>query len=227
MSTILITGANRGLGLEFARQYAVEGWRVLACCRDPDAAGDLTAIAGEIERHRLDVADQGSIDQLAVVLGSEPIDILLNNAGINPGREWRFGETDPETWIEVLRINALGPMKMAERFADNVAGSECKKIMFISSRMGSIGSNQQGGNYCYRASKSALNALMKSMAVDLAPLGIIVAAFHPGWVQTDMGGPSAPLPATDSAAGLRRVIAGLNKDKSGGFYNYDGEQIPW
>ena len=227
MPTVLITGANRGLGLEFARQYAADGWRVMACARaiDAPALRELVAAAPQASAHALDVTDYAAIDRLAAELSAMPIDVLLNVAGVMGSR--RFGETDYAEWAHVLTVNVLAPMKMAEAFVQNVASSEQKKIVTLSSRMGSIGDNTSGGYYAYRSSKAAANAVMKSMSLDLAGRGIIAVPIHPGWVRTDMGGASAPLQAADSAAGMRKVIAALTLADSGKFLQYEGAELSW
>jgi len=238
MPTALITGANRGLGLEFARQYAREGWRVMACARSPDAPA-LRALAEEsgsrVSVHALDVTDGAAVAALAVALSGQPVDVLLNVAGvIGGGREpaagggrQRFGAQDYEDWKHVLDVNVLGPMRMAEAFIGHLEAGEQKKIVSLTSRMGSIADNTSGGYYVYRSSKAALNAVVKSLAIDLAPRGIIAVPIHPGWVRTDMGGPSAPLSVEDSAAGIREVIAGLAPADSGRFLRHDGSELPW
>jgi NAD(P)-dependent dehydrogenase (short-subunit alcohol dehydrogenase family) len=231
MPTVLITGANRGLGLELARQYAADGWRVLACSRHPDAEA-LDAIEqehGDVSRHALEVTDAASIAALASSLHGTAVDVLLNVAGVMHRRavategsaRAAFGGFDYDDWTRVLAVNVLAPVRVAEAFLDQ------RKIVTLSSELGSIGANETGGLYAYRSSKAAVNAVMKSMAIDLAPRGIIAVPMHPGWVRTDMGGPKAPLSAEESASGMRRVIAGLTLDDSGRFLRYDGEELPW
>lgn len=231
MPSILITGANRGLGLAFAKQYAAAGWRIHGCCRDPDTAGALNAVAAaaaaDVSVHRLDVTDATGIAALAESLDSESLDVLLNNAGIYGGKNKGLGETDYSAWEETLRVNALGPMRMVEAFAVHVARSERKLVVCISSSMGSMAENTAGGAYAYRSSKGALNAVVRSLAADLAGRGVAVVAFHPGWVSTDMGGPSAPVTPAQSVHGMRAVIDGLNLADSGRFLRYDGAEIPW
>lgn len=227
MTSVLITGANRGLGLEFARQYAGEGWRVLATCRAPERAEALRRVAGEVSIHRLDVGNFDHIAALSRALAGEPVDLLVNNAGLYGGRPQRLEDLDYDTWAQVLRINCLAPIRMAHAFLEQVALSRRKTIVAISSSMGSIARNTSGGAYVYRSSKAALNAAMKSLAIDLAPRGITVACLHPGWVRTDMGGPDALIEAQQSVAGMRAVIARLGPAESGKFFRYDGSTIPW
>lgn len=227
MPTVLITGTNRGLGLEYTRQYAADGWRVIATCRNPDAATELGKLEGEVEIHALDVTDHGQIMGLAKTLRKEVIDLLLNNAGVYGPRPSKLGGIDYDVWEEVMRINVMAPLKVVEAFRDHVAASEMKKIAIMSSKMGSMGDNESGASYVYRSSKAALNAVAKSLSVDLQLRGIAVAVLHPGWVRTDMGGPSGLIDAPESVSGLRHVIENLTLETSGQFFNYDGADIPW
>ena len=225
MPTALVTGANRGIGLEFVRQYAEDGWRVIATCREPDKAAALRAAQGTVEIHRLEVTDPDEVANLARALKGQAIDLLINNAGIM-GRGDVLGRVDFEAWEEVLRVNTLAPVRMVEAFLDNVARSQRRQIVAMTSRMGSI-ADSSGGYYSYRSSKAALNAAMRSLAADLAGKGITIAVFHPGWVKTDMGGSGALVAPRDSVAGMRRVIERLRPADSGRFFNYDGDEIPW
>lgn len=232
MKTTLITGANRGIGLEFCRQYAAEGWRVLACSRHPGKSEALNELAaqypGLITVHALDITDHVQIVRLAQVLNYESIDLLINNAGIYPDSDKNgFGHTDYAEWMQVFRINTMAPLKMAETFAAQIARSKLKTIVTISSKMGSIADNSGGGNYLYRSSKAAVNMVVKTLAVDLKPLAITAVVFHPGWVKTDMGGPNAMNSAEQSVSGMRQVISGLTIADSGKFFAYDGQVIPW
>lgn len=230
MPCALITGANRGIGLEFARSLSADGWGVRACCRNPDKAKALRALAeksgGEVTVHRLDVTDGLKVASLARELAGESIDLLLNNAGVY-GPRGGFGHTDYDEWLPVFAVNVLAPMRMAERFVEHVARSERKMIVNLSSRMGSVAENTSGGAYIYRSSKAALNMVVKSLSIDLAERGIAVVAFHPGWVQTDMGGAGADVTPEQSVAGMRDVIDRLDSRSTGRFYAYDGREIPW
>jgi len=231
MATVLITGANRGIGLAFARSFMADGWRVHACCRHPDKAQELQqateASNGITELHRLDVTDGLKVASLARELIDQPIDVLINNAGIMGPRNAGFGKIDYDEWLPVFAVNVLGPMRLAERFATHVAKSERKLIVNISSRMGSIADNTSGGSYIYRSSKAALNMVSKSMANDLAERGITVIVFHPGWVRTDMGGRNAAITPKESVEGMREVIARVTLVDSGKFFNFDGRELPW
>lgn len=234
MNTVLITGANRGLGLEFARQYHADGWEVIATCRNPDTAQQLHAVGGErLTVLPLDVADFDAIRRLAIALGDAPIDLLINNAGLfGPKRQAEgdlrqsFGHIDYDVWAEILRVNTLAPVRLAEALVENVAASAQKKIVTISSRLGSIAETDTG-LYAYRTSKAAVNMSMATLANDVAGRGISVITFSPGWVRTDMGGENAALEPADSIARLRILIDEFPSDRSGAFIDYTGEGIPW
>jgi NAD(P)-dependent dehydrogenase (short-subunit alcohol dehydrogenase family) len=203
-----------------------DGWRVHACCRHPEKAKALKAVDGDLVVRKLDVTDGLRVAGLARELADEAIDVLLNNAGVYGPRS-DFGETDFDDWLDVLKINTIAPLRMAERFVEQVARSDRKLIVSISSGMGSIAMNDEGGRYPYRTSKAALNMVVKGLAADLAARGIIAVALSPGWVQTDMGGPNADLTPEESVAGMRAVIDGLTPDDSGRFFNYQSEDRPW
>ena len=229
--TILITGANRGIGLELARQYTAAGWRVHACCRQPERADELRRLAetapGRMTAHPLDVTDGAAITNLAEVLRGEPIDILLNNAGVYGSHGESLGNLTEPDWVDVLRVNTVAPFMMASAFLPHVKRGASRIIATISSRMGSIGDNSSGGRYAYRSSKAAVNMVMKTLAVDLRSSGVIAVTMNPGWVRTRMGGEGAPLSVEQSAAGLRQVLDHLTLEDSGSFLNHDGEKIPW
>jgi len=235
MPNILITGANRGLGLGLVQAYAAAGWRVYACCREPAKAAELKALAAKgVSVHRLDVEDHASVDAAAAELKGTPIDVLFNVAGYygksrspDPQGAQRFGDSDFEEWAKVFRINVSGPMKVAEAFVEHVAASAQKKIVTLSSTLGSIGANTSGNIYPYRASKAAVNAVMKSMAINLKARGIIAIPMHPGWVRTDMGGPNADIDVETSVTGMKKVVDGLTAADSGTFFVWDGSTLPW
>jgi NAD(P)-dependent dehydrogenase (short-subunit alcohol dehydrogenase family) len=232
MTTALITGASRGIGLEFCRQYAADGWRVLACCRHPERSDELNKLAAQfpelVKTYELDVADHAQIEHLAQVLDAESIDLLVNNAGIYPDSDNRgFGHTDYAEWTRAFRINTMAPLKMAESFSRQIAGSKLKTIVTITSMMGSIADNRGGGSYLYRSSKAAVNMVVKSLSIDLKPAGITAVVFHPGWVKTDMGGPNALVSAEQSVSGMRRLIVRLTIADSGKFFGYDNREILW
>jgi len=227
MPSVLITGANRGLGLEFTRQYAADGWRVFAACRDPAGARDLAAVEGDVSAETLDVDDGPQVAALANKLSGQPIDVLINNAGIYGPKDVTRDTVVYDAWGQVFRTNAMSPLAVSAAFAANVAQGGQKKIITLSSIMGSIAENDSSGDFIYRSSKAAVNAVMKSLAGDLKSEGITVVVLHPGWVRTDMGGPDAAIEAPESVTGMRAVIAGLKESDSGRFLNYDGTEIPW
>lgn len=230
MSTVLVTGANRGLGLEFARQYSADGARVFACCRDPKAAKDLNALAkdsnGRVTVHAVNVADDKSVLQLKADIGSAPIDILINNAGIYGPENQSTEKMDYAGWTDTLAINSMGPLRMVQSFRPNLKAGDEKKVITITSGMGSI-AETSGGYIAYRSSKAAVNMVMRVLSLELKPDGIICVPIHPGWVQTDMGGSSAPLTPSTSISRMRKIIAGLRPKDSGRFLSQDEREIPW
>jgi NAD(P)-dependent dehydrogenase (short-subunit alcohol dehydrogenase family) len=227
MPTVLITGANRGLGLEFARQYAAAGWRVIATARAPAQATALRALGAAIDMHRLDVADLPAVTALSHTLADETIDVLVANAGISGPRTMRpeAVAADADGWDTTFRVNTMAPLALGGAFHAHVARSEERKMIAISSRLGSIAANGEGGLYAYRSAKAALNAAWHSYAIDHPK--VIAVLLHPGWVRTDMGGAGATLSPEESVTGMRQVIAGLGKSDSGRFYGHDGHPIPW
>ena len=224
MPTVLLSGASRGLGLEFARQYAAAGWRVIATCRDPERAEALRGLSGKVELHRLDVVDFAAIGRLAEALRGEALDLLIANAGMTGPRDMSEESIDATAWGEVFRVNAMAPLALAGAFAPHLARGSERKAIAIGTRMGSVALNE-GGRYIYRSSKAALNMVWSCFAK--ANPALIAAVLHPGWVRTDMGGSSAPVQPADSIAGMRRVIAGLRPQDSGCFFDYTGAALPW
>jgi len=222
--TVLITGAGRGLGYELARQYAADGWKVIGTVRNANAKAVLAKLGADATI--ADVTDRKAIARLSEGLKGIPIDVLICNAGIHGPKDLRLGKLDYASWEEVLRVNVLGPAAVVEALLENVAASERRVIVMMSSRMGSIG-ERRGGEYLYPASKAALNMVGKTLSADLAHRGITVVSLSPGWVRTDMGGEDAPLAPETSIRGVRKVIAELSLEKSGKFFNYDGSAIPW
>jgi NAD(P)-dependent dehydrogenase (short-subunit alcohol dehydrogenase family) len=236
MSTILITGANRGLGLEFTRQYATDGWEVLAASRQPDKSADLKQMAAQhpkITLQRLDVTDEKSVRDLAGKLSGKPIDVLLHCSGVYPRKGQNIGSLDYDGWREAFETNLFGVMRVTEALLENVAASARKQIAAISTSLsilrgvqgGSVG--QAGTSYQYRSSKTALNMALSILAKELEPRGISVVLLDPGWVKTDMGGPHAPLSPQESIAGMRKVLAGNPMEISGKFLGHDGAPRPW
>lgn len=229
MKTVLISGANRGLGLEFCRQYAEAGWQVIAACRQPDKATHLNILASQyktIQLTALDVVDHLQIDQLSTQLQGRVIDVLISNAGIYGDRN-HFGEIDYQAWRNTLETNVLSAIKLAEAFAPHLASSQQGIFVAISSLMGSMADNGSGGSYLYRSSKAALNAVMKSLSFEFERQGTGVIIFHPGWVRTDMGGPNGLIDVAESISGMRQQIEQFKLSHTGCFIKYDGSAMPW
>jgi NAD(P)-dependent dehydrogenase (short-subunit alcohol dehydrogenase family) len=234
MATVLVTGANRGLGLGLVETYLRDRWQVIAVARTPSP--ELEAGAdGRLEFLQCDLVDDQQLSRLAARLADRTIDVLINNAGRMakaPGAgdeegSQGFGQFDRALWHEVFDLNLFTPMHLSELLIENVARARRGRIVTISSMLGSMAMNDSGGLYAYRASKAAVNAIMKSMAFDLAGRGVIAAAIHPGWVRTDMGGPKAPLDVDASVRGMKKVIDGLSARDSGKFLSWDGSELPW
>ena len=229
--TLLITGANRGIGLELTRQYLHDGWRVVATCRNPEEATELKTLVGgfpeRAELHPLSVTKLGEIEMLADRLKGQAMDMVLNNAGVRRMDAFHLGEIAPDAFLNSVEVNALGPLKVAEAFIPHLAAAENPLLVMVSSSLGSIAKNLQGGDYAYRASKAALNAVMRSLAADLKDRGITVVSLHPGWVRTDMGGGEAPLSVEESGKAVREVLAAVQAEDSGRFLRFDGHDEPW
>lgn len=236
MPTVLVTGANRGLGLEFTRQYAGDGWEVYATARAPEKSDELQRFVKDYSKvtvHGLDITDDQSVQGLADALDGEPIDVLILNSGVYPREGQNIGQIDYEGWRTAFETNVLGTIHVIEALLDNVAASERKEIAVISSSMASLravqgGSVAQAGtSYQYRSTKTALNMAMSVLAKELQPRGISVVMFDPGWVKTDMGGPHAQLTPKESIAGMRKVLAGNAMELSGQFLGHDGSLRAW
>lgn len=221
---MLVTGANRGLGLEMARQYSKAGWQVIGTARTPDSAAELRELGVRVVQ--LDVTDDTSIANLVAELDGQPIDLLFNNAGII-SRNDSLAATDIQTAGRILDVNVLGPMRVTQALLPNLSASDRKTIVNITSGLGSLTNNESGGFYGYRESKAALNMFTRSLASDLRGQGFIVVTMNPGWVQTDMGGPNASLTAQQSVDGIRAVVDGLTPGDSGTFRNHSGAIEPW
>ena len=230
MATILVTGANRGLGIEFVEQYLNEGNEVIATYRNENSSMDLIEMGNErsnLKLLQLDVSSNKSLNSFAENLGNLPIDIFINNAGVYGPRNSSFGNVDEENWIPAIKVNTIAPILMTQLIIKNIRSGADKKLIYITSKMGSIDDNKGGGAYVYRSSKTALNSVVKSLSVDLENEGMTVALIHPGWVKTDMGGPSALIDKDTSVRGMTEVISNLDISSTGNFYNYDGSIIPW
>jgi NAD(P)-dependent dehydrogenase (short-subunit alcohol dehydrogenase family) len=230
MKTVLITGTNRGLGLEFVKQYLEAGQKVIATARDPAQSTELQALRerfpDQLSLHPLDVVSADSRKQFAKAIGDQPVHLLINNAGVHGG--WgQLGKLNEEEWLKCLHINSIAPIKMVEVLRANLVNAGQATVAILSSKMGSMADNTSGGSYIYRSSKAALNAAAKSLAVDLQGEKIKVVIMHPGWVRTDMGGPNGLIDTATSIGGMRRVLANLTWEQCGSFIAYDGTVIPW
>ena len=232
--TVLITGSNRGIGLEFAKQYAERGWNVIATARKPEQADDLNALAAQYDRivvEQLDVTDFERVDELAERYRDTPIDILLNNAGIGGGSENQyFLDMKYDVWRQVLEVNTIAPVKITESFYPHVIASRDKKIVTVSSSEGSIAKANQPRLYFYRSSKAGLNMAMKNIAMALKKKGVSVGMVNPGPTDTDFmaGLPKKMLrPTPDAVTDMMRNIDGLTPETTGAFLQYDGTTIPW
>ncbi len=222
--TVLITGANRGIGLEYARQFQARGYRVIGTARNPAEATELAAASDRVEQ--LDVTDPASVAALAEQLKDVPIDILINNAGVLDRSDSSVDKVDFAIMERTFAVNTFGPLRVVQALLPNLRAGERKLIANMSSQMGSI-ANSTGGSYAYRASKTALNQLNRGLSVELGKEGFICVVLHPGWVSTDMGGAAATYTPEQSVAGLIQVIEGLEADDNGRFYDFQGAEIPW
>lgn len=232
MRTVLVTGASRGIGLEFCNQYAKQGWQVIACCRNPELATELNKLVGKnshVRVFKMDVIDRNAIDALAKQIKDSVIDLIIASAGVyGDSREHGFGNLNYDDWMNTLETNVLGAVKVAEAFLPNLKRSNNNpRIAVLSSQMGSINDNSSGGSILYRSSKAALNAAMKSLSIDCQNDNIGVLIFHPGWVKTDMGGPHALIDPETSVTGMIKQISTFKMSQTGRFIKYDGTQLPW
>ena len=230
MINVLITGANRGLGLGFVKKYLEKNANVLCTTRDISGSKELLKCKkrypNNIEIFELDLLKENGAKTLANQLNGMPIDILINNAGVGSSNQ-HFEAVSSKPWLEVLKVNLIAPLIITQSLFENVKKSSAKKIYFLSSQLGSIGDNTSGGMYIYRSSKTGLNQVVKSLSVDLKPKGITVVSLHPGWVKTDMGGPNAPVSIDKSIEGMIKVIERTDINDTGRFLNYDGTELPW
>lgn len=227
MPTVLVTSSSRGIGREFVRQYAADGWRVIAACRSPETVeAELRALGDAVRPIALDVTNLASVEAVARE-DDEPLDLLLNTAGVIGQGSEKPGEVNYAEWARVLDVNAMGPVRVLDAFADRLAAAGGSKAITLTSGMGSIGDVGSGGSLIYRTSKAAVNMAMRARSFSLRPRGIIVAVINPGWVRTDMGGPSASISPEESVAGMRKVIAALTLDQTGTFLDWKGGGYPW
>jgi NAD(P)-dependent dehydrogenase (short-subunit alcohol dehydrogenase family) len=224
--TVLVTGANRGIGLALAKRYLADGYAVIGTARKPDEAKELKEAGATVIA--LDVTDAASVKVLVEALKGRPIDILFNNAGVaeQSGRGG-LAELDLGSVAKTLEVNTIGPMRVTQALLPNLRAGKGKTVVSISSGLGSIGDNSGGGYYGYRESKAALNMFMRSLAAEFRNDGFLCVAMSPGWVRTDMGGAQAPLSPEASAAGIAKTVAGLTPKESGSFVSHEGKTLPW
>jgi NAD(P)-dependent dehydrogenase (short-subunit alcohol dehydrogenase family) len=226
----VVTGTNRGIGLEFVRQLLGRGETVVATARQPEGAAELQAIrAGHPDRLTvlpLDTRDDASVRAFAATAASEPVDVLINNAGMS-GSKGPIDELDLDAVREQFEVNTLGTLRVTLALLKAVRTGRGRKIINVSTERASLHNNTSGGRYPYRMSKVALNMATRSMAADLRPEGIACLMLHPGWVQTRMGGPDAPVPVPESVSGMLRLIDALTVEGSGRFLDYQGVEVPW
>ncbi len=232
MPGALITGSNRGLGVEWVRQYAQDGWRVYATCRHPAEAKDLNDLAESqqsITVHRMDLTSQDDITSVSVELLHEAVDVLINNAGVylEKYRDIGLRSIDCEDWEYTFRVNTLGAIRVTGSFIEHIARSRRKLVVVISTHMASIADITAPGDYYYRSTKAALNAAMEGITQELRPRGIGLLILHPGWVKTRMGGEGTSLTPLHSVMGMRRLVDGFTPEDSGRLIKYDGEKMPW
>jgi len=230
MKHIVITGANRGIGLELVEQAVKKGYAVTAGCRRPDSAEELLAMRDahrEVDVLPLELNNAHSIDRFVHELDGRAIDVLINNAGVYGQRDATLGNVDADAWHTAFHVNTIAPLILTQKLLPHLRRGEGKRLAYLSSKMGSIADNTSGGSYVYRSTKSALNQVVKSLAEDLKSEGFIALALHPGWVRTDMGGPNGLIDTETSASGLLSVVEGATGEQSGLFLNYDGRPIEW
>jgi len=230
MTNVLITGANRGLGLGFVKSFLAKNINVICTTRNIAGSKELLECKkkypNNLEILELDLLEENSENTLSDLLSDKPVDIFINNAGVGNSNQ-RFGVVSSKPWLELLKVNLIAPLTVTQAIIENIKKGSDKKIYFLSSQLGSIGDNTSGGMYIYRSSKTALNQVVKSLSVDLKPIGITVISLHPGWVKTDMGGPNAPVSIDESVKGMMKVIDTTDIGNTGTFLNYDGKELPW
>ena len=235
MPTVLITGSSRGLGLEFARQYSDLKWKVIATCRNIERATELKNISGDIHIYQMDIGSEQEILRTSKQLEGTEIDVLINNAAVHGPKDnsASFGNLNSQKWSDTFKINTIGPLKVTEAFLNNVKKSVEKKIVFLSSRGGSISErgklphHKPGGSYIYRSCKAALNAATQSLGFDLKDEGVSIVSLHPGYVTTDMSNVDTGLDAQTSVSGMIQVISRATTLENDKFFTFEGELIPW
>jgi len=231
MKKILVTGANRGLGLGLVKKFLKNNEKVFCTTRNISKSKELKLLkekyTNSLEICELDLLDKDSPSILSNFLQNEPIDLFINNAGVIGDSAQHFKSVSLEPWLKVLKVNLISPLLITQSIIKNIEKSSEKKIYILSSKVGSIEDNKSGGMYVYRSSKTALNQIAKSLSIDLKPLGVSVISLHPGWVRTEMGGPNALISVEESVNGMFRVISSTDISNSGQFLNYDGKELPW
>ncbi len=228
MATVLITGANKGVGLELTKRYAARGDTVLACCRNPEAAAELIAIGDHVEVFGVQISDGASVAALAETIGERPIDTLINNAGMAgpPPNQQSGTEMDFDGWAETFAVNTMAPLRVLQTFRDNLKSGADAKAVTITSQMGALDLNWPL-MYAYSSSKAAVNKVMRMMSAELAGDGISVVLIHPGHVKTDMGGPDAEITPEESGSGIIDVIDNTSLETTGAFMKWNGEPHNW
>lgn len=222
---VLVTGANRGIGLEMARQFKAKGYQVIGTARKPEAADELRSLGVRVEQ--LDVTDDESARALAESLGGMKVDLLVNNAGIFPREKGGLDSVNFDDAVRAFEVNSVGPLRVTRALLPNLRRGTGKTVVQVSSLMGSIEGNTRGGSYSYRASKTAINSFNRTLSHELGAEGFKCIVVHPGWVRTDMGGPNARLSPEESVSGLVKVIEGLGPEDNGAFFDHSGKQLPW
>ena len=230
MTNVLITGANRGLGLGFVKSFLAKNINVICTTRNIAGSKELLECKkkypNNLEILGLDLLEENSENTLSDLLSDKPVDIFINSAGVGNSNQ-RFGVVSSKPWLELLKVNLIAPLTVTQAIIENIKKGSDKKIYFLSSQLGSIEDNTTGGMYIYRSSKTALNQVVKSLSVDLKPMGITVISLHPGWVKTDMGGPNAPVSIDESVEGMIKVIDTTDIKDTGKFLNYERRELPW
>ena len=226
MPTVLITGAKRGIGRGLVDRFTEHGWQVIATGREATKT-ELAGRGDQVRAMDVDVADDQSIETLARTLAGQPVDLLLHNAGVYNYPQNRFETVTRDAWHHELSVNTMAPLLVTRALLPNLMAGERRQVAVISSKMGSMADNTSGGSYMYRSSKAAANAVLRSLSHDLADDGFTCVTLHPGWVQTDMGGPSATTTVAQSTNGLAALLINLKPEQNGRFFNFDGTELPW
>ena len=227
MPTVVVTSASRGIGRELVRQYAADGWKVIAGCRHPESVDrELRAMGSGVRPIAMDVTDLAAVEAVARE-DTGPVDLLLNTAGITGQSSDAPGEVSYAEWARLLDVNTMGPVRVLDAFADRLAAAGGAKAVTLTSGLGSIGDVGSGSNLMYRTSKAAVNMAMRARSFSLGPRGITVVVLNPGWVRTDMGGAGASISVEESVSAMRKIIAGLTPEANGSFLNWKGGSYPW